>query len=83
MEIDMKKRIEIAQIIETDGPMNSVAKEDAYSYLGLDETDEEISISDHKALRAKKKKIVTSSKKLDRKISRETLRKVNRIDEED
>ena len=75
----MKKKIEIEQLTNTDGPMNAVALEDARTYLGLDGK-EELTIDEFRALRAKKKKIITSTKKMDRKISREAIRTSKRKD---
>lgn len=75
----MKKKIGAAQLAETDGPMNAVALDDARTYLGLDGK-EELTVDEFRALRAKKRKIITSTKKMDRKISREAIRTTKRND---
>jgi hypothetical protein len=75
----MKKRLTTEDIIATDGPMNAVAKDDAMYYLGL-ETKEELTVDEGRALRAKKNKIVTASKKMERKVSREVTRRANRLE---
>jgi hypothetical protein len=59
--------------------MNAVAKDDAMYYLGL-ETKEELTVDEGRALRAKKNKIVTASKKMERKVSREVTRRANRLE---
>lgn len=59
--------------------MNAVAQDDAMVYLGLDNRTYLTPIEE-KALRAKKKKIVKSSKKLDRRIDRELTRRSDRLD---
>lgn len=75
----MKKKLEADQLAETEGPMNSVALDDARTYLGLDGK-EELTVDEFRALRAKKKKIITSSKKLDRRVSHEVTRQAKRED---
>jgi len=74
----MQKRLNLEDLINTDGPMNSVALDDALHYLGL-ENKTVLTPHEEHALRAKKKKIVTSSKKLDRRVSRELVKRADRI----
>jgi hypothetical protein len=59
--------------------MNSVALDDAAAYLGIDDQDE-LTIDQARQLRAKKRKIVTSSKKMERRVSREVTRQVDRLE---
>jgi len=75
----MKKRLTVEELIATDGPMNSVALEDAMYYLGL-ETNSELTVDEGRKLRAKKNKIVNSSKKMERKASRELTRRSDRLE---
>jgi hypothetical protein len=75
----MIKRLNPEFLADTDGPMNSVALEDARNYLHLDNA--ELTILEEKALRARKRKIVTSSKKQDRKYSRELTRRAEQLSE--
>lgn len=65
-------------MIETTGPMNAVAKDDAMAYLGLT-NETHLTPIEEKQLRAKKKKIVRSSKKMDRRVSKEISRHVDRL----
>jgi hypothetical protein len=75
----MKKRLTAEELIATDGPMNSVALEDARYYLGL-ESKRELTVDEGRKLRAKKNKIVNSSKKMERKSSRELTRRSDRLE---
>jgi hypothetical protein len=75
----MKKRLKNEELTATEGPMNSVALDDAAAYLGIDDQDE-LTIDQARQLRAKKRKIVTSSKKMERRVSREVTRQVNRLE---
>lgn len=74
----MKKRLENQELTATEGPMNAVALDDAMVYLGLDNT-EGLTEVQEKTLRAKKKKIVKSSKKQDRRVSRELQRRSEQL----
>jgi hypothetical protein len=67
------------EILATEGPMNAVALEDARVYLGL-ENRQTLTVEEAQALRAKKRKIVTSSKKLERRIDRELTRSADRLE---
>lgn len=59
--------------------MNAVARDDAAAYLGL--ADREILTPlQYRQLKAKKKKIITSSKKTDRRVDRELTRRADRLD---
>lgn len=58
--------------------MNPVAENDARAYLGLS-GQQELTILDEKRLRSKKKKIVKSSKKMDRRVDRELTRRANSL----
>jgi hypothetical protein len=75
----MKKRLTAEELIATDGPMNAVALEDARYYLGF-ETKSELTVDEGRRLRAKKNKIVNSSKKMERKASRELTRRSDRLE---
>ena len=75
----MKKKIEDKDLTETEGPMNAVAMDDAKAYLGL-ENRTNLTPVEEKQLRAKKKKIVTSSKKMERRFDRELTRRADRLD---
>jgi hypothetical protein len=75
----MKKRLEMDEILATEGPMNAVALEDARVYLGL-ENRRYLTVEEEQALRAKKRKIVTSTKKLERRIDRELTRLADRLE---
>lgn len=75
----MRKRLDDERLTETNGPMNPVAMDDALVYLGLDDR-AYLTPIEEKALRAKKKKIVTSSKKMDRRVDRELTRRADRLD---
>jgi hypothetical protein len=75
----MKKRLKNEELTATEGPMNSVALDDAAAYLGIDDQDE-LTIDQARQLRAKKRKIVTSSKKMERRVSREVTRQVDRLE---
>jgi hypothetical protein len=59
--------------------MNPVAKEDAMCYLKLADQDHLTSLQERQ-LRAKKQKIITSTKKMDRRISREVTRQADRLE---
>ncbi len=59
--------------------MNAVAIDDARAYLGL-EDQARLTPIEERQLRAKKKKIVTSSKKMERRIDRELTRHADRLD---
>lgn len=74
----MKKRLDPEELTETSGPMNAVAMDDAKCYLGL-ENRTELTPVEEKVLRAKKKKIVTSTKKMERRFSREVTRRADRL----
>lgn len=59
--------------------MNAVALDDARAYLGL--TGQEILTQEQqRQLRAKKKKIITASKKLERRIDRVITRHSDRLE---
>ena len=75
----MEKRLQTEELIATEGPMNSVALEDAAAYLGIN-SQEEITIEQARQLRAKKRKIITASKKMGRRVSREVTRQSNRLE---
>jgi|TARA_R110000850_G_C9882076_1_gene458059 hypothetical protein len=75
----MKKRLKNEELTATEGPMNSVALDDAAAYLGINDQDE-LTIDQARQLRAKKRKIVTSSKKMERRVSREVTRQVDRLE---
>lgn len=72
------KHLNTERLTETEGPMNAVALDDARYYLGL-EGKAELTPVEERQLRAKKKKIVTASKKRDRRISHELTRAANRL----
>ncbi len=72
----MKKRLDLEELIQTEGPMNAVALDDARTYLGL-ENRVELTPVEEKLVRAKKKKIITASKKLERRANRELTRRAN------
>lgn len=59
--------------------MNAVAMDDARAYLGF-QNRTYLTPDEERTLRAKKKKIVTSSKKMERRISRLLTRRADRID---
>lgn len=59
--------------------MNAVAMDDAKAYLGL-ENRTNLTPVEEKHLRAKKKKIVTSSKKMERRFDRELTKRADRLD---
>jgi len=59
--------------------MNAVAMDDARAYLGL-ENRTHLTPVEEKQLRAKKKKIVTASKKMDRRVNRELTRRADRLE---
>jgi hypothetical protein len=73
----MKKRLNPEFLADISGPMNSVALDDARNYLGF--VNQELTPIEEEVLRAKKRKIVTSSKKLDRKYNRELTRQASQI----
>jgi hypothetical protein len=58
--------------------MNAVAQDDAKVYLGLEDR-AYLTPIEERQLRAKKRKIVTSSKKLERRIDRELTRRADRL----
>lgn len=74
----MKKRLTDEDLTETYGPMNAVAQDDAKAYLGLEDR-AHLTPIEERQLRAKKRKIVTSSKKLERRIDRELTRRADRL----
>jgi len=59
--------------------MNAVALDDARAYLGLEDRTH-LTPVEEKQIRAKKKKIVTSTKKMDRRVNRELTRHANRLE---
>jgi len=59
--------------------MNAIAQADARTYLGLDGHDQLTAIEERQ-LRAKKRKIVTSTKKMERRMDRELTRQANRLE---
>lgn len=59
--------------------MNAVALDDARAYLGF-QNRTQLTIDEERQLRAKKQKIVTSSKKMERRVSREVMRRLDRLD---
>lgn len=74
----MRKKLDNESLTEVEGPMNAVALDDALVYLDLhDKT--HLDPLEEKAVRAKKKKIVTSSKKMDRRVSREITRRADQL----
>jgi hypothetical protein len=75
----MKKRLKTEELIETEGPMNAVALDDAAAYLGFSDLTE-LTIEQARQLRAKKRKIVTASKKMERKVSKLLTRHADRLD---
>lgn len=75
----MRKKIDDERLKETEGPMNAVALDDALTYLGLDYCTT-LTPVEERALRAKKKKIVTSTKKQDRRAARELTKRANRFE---
>jgi len=75
----MKKRLNEEDLTATEGPMNAVAIDDARYYLGL-QNQIELTAIQERQLRAKKRKIVTSTKKMERRVSREVTRRANRLD---
>jgi hypothetical protein len=58
--------------------MNAVALEEARAFLGLTGTGP-LTPDQERQLRAKKKKIITSSKKRERRIDRELTRRADRL----
>lgn len=71
-----RKKFQIQDLEDIHGPMNSVAKDDALAWAGappvkhLSKLDAEL----EREVRAKKKKAKTSSKKYDRRISKNILK---------
>jgi hypothetical protein len=59
--------------------MNAVALDDAAAYLGFSDLTE-LTIEQARQLRAKKRKIVTASKKMERKVSKLLTRHADRLD---
>lgn len=70
----MKKKLEIEDLTVTEGPMNAVALETARAYLGLQHK-EYLTPEEERSVRAKKKKIVVATKKMDRRVDREISRR--------
>lgn len=66
----MRKILTTDDFEEIEGAMNPIAEDDAMVYLGLDNKDT-LTPEEERWVRAKKHKIVTSSKKKHRRISRE------------
>jgi hypothetical protein len=58
--------------------MNAVAMDDALAYLGMEDRELLTPIEERQA-RAKKRKIVTSSKKMERRMSRTLMRRVDSL----
>lgn len=72
------KRIKDQDIEDTHGPMNSVAKDDAKVWAGVDHKDEsEYDEDEHRVVVAKKQKAKKSSKKLDRRISKQLVKNID------
>jgi len=65
----MRKKISEDEFEETTGPMNATAKYDAVVYANV-EHKKELDIHDERAIRAKKEKLIRSSKKHDRTVSK-------------
>jgi len=65
------KKVENHDIDDLHGPMNSVAKDDAKVWAGVDDKEEEeYDIHEHRTVVAKKQKAKKSSKKQERRISK-------------
>jgi hypothetical protein len=76
----MKKKLDPDELVAPEGPMNAVALADAMVYLNLNPY-AELTPEQEIALRAKKKKIVTSTKKMDRRIDREIRRRPDLLED--
>ncbi len=59
--------------------MNAVALDDACAYLGI-VNKSDLTVDQERHLRAKKSKIVTASKKMERRVSRVLTRRANQVD---
>ena len=73
MEAVMKKQLELEDLIKTNEPMNSIAYDDAMYFLGFD-NHTCLSPVERKKVRAKKRKIITAYKKLNRRVGKEILK---------
>ena len=78
-EVKMKKRLEPEDLIETEGPMNAVALDDACAYMGIPDRSD-LTVDQERHLRAKKSKIITASKKMERRVSKLLTRHADRLD---
>lgn len=70
-----KKKFSIDDLSETEGPMNSVAKEDAIHYTGAPEVKHlsDLDSRSERAVRAKKQKIKKTTKKADRRLKKQII----------
>lgn len=69
------KKVEDHDIEDLHGPMNSVAKEDAKIWTGVEhKVEEEYELHEHRTVVAKKQKAKKSSKKQDRRISKQLVK---------
>jgi hypothetical protein len=59
--------------------MNAVALDDACAYLGINDRDN-LTVEQARQMRAKKHKIVTSTKKMERRVSRQLTRQQNGLE---
>jgi hypothetical protein len=75
----MKKRLTTEDLTTTEGPMNAVALDDAKCYLGFGE-ETPLTPIEEKQVRNKKHKIVTATKKMGRRVSKEVTRRAKRLD---
>ena len=72
------KKVENHDIEDLHGPMNSVAKEDAKIWTGLEHKKEsEYELHEHRTVVAKKQKAKKSSKKQDRRISKQLVKQTD------
>lgn len=68
----MHKKITADEYEELKGPMNAVSKDDAMHYAGVEgKAEEDLDPDEARAVRAKKQKLVTSTKKHDRHLNKQ------------
>lgn len=73
-----KKKFDLHELEETVGPMNEVAKADALVYTGVKDP-EHMNEYERRTIAIKKQKIKKTTKKSDRRMSKQIINHVNEI----
>tara|TARA_B100001057_G_scaffold481281_1_gene555144 strand:- start:466 stop:705 length:240 start_codon:yes stop_codon:yes gene_type:complete len=77
-KIMASKKFNKAVLSDTLGPMNSVSKDDALAFVGVSNVKhlDNLNVETKREVLAKKRKLVTSTKKQERRISKDIIKNI-------